>query len=108
MNKLSFHFLLVFFQICLASELGGSSSGGDEFNLGHLIKMKSGKIFLRHSSKEKDREDEGIDDYPIMAGIHDYQNDDKVLGIRREKAVLFCLFLALHVIYLPTLWNSSK
>ena len=66
MNYVSFYIL--FLQVCFASELGGSR----EDHVGNLIRMKSGKIFLRRSSKKalwpkKDAE-EG----------RDYSNDDEI------------------------------
>ena len=68
MNNVSFNILLLFLQVCFASELGGSK--GD--HVGNLIRMKSGKISLQHSSKKalwpkKDAE-EGRDN----------SNDDKI------------------------------
>ena len=74
MKNVSFHILLLFVQIYFASELGGSSiTGGEESHVGDLIKTKSGKIFLRRSTKKeiwpkKDAEEEG----------HDYSNDDEI------------------------------
>ena len=66
MNNVSFYIL--FLQVCFASELGGIR--GDQ--VGNLIRMKDGKIFLQHSSKKalwpkKDAE-EGRDN----------SNDDKI------------------------------
>ena len=66
MNNVAFNIL--FLQVCFASELGGSR----EDHFGNLIRMKSGKIFLQHSSKKalwpkKDAE-EGRDN----------SNDDKI------------------------------
>ena len=60
--------LLLFLQVYLASELGGSR--GD--HVGDLIRMKSGKIFLRRSSEKalwpKKNAEEG----------RDYSNDDEI------------------------------
>ena len=50
MNCVPFFILFILF----VSEL----EGGDESHVGDLIKMKSGKIFLRRSNKEKDTEEE--------------------------------------------------
>ena len=66
MNNVAFNIL--FLQVCFASKLGGSRGDHD----GYLIRMKSGKIFLQHSSKKalwpkKDAE-EGRDN----------SNDDKI------------------------------
>ena len=46
MNNAAFNIL--FLQVCFASELGGIR--GDQ--VGNLIRMKSRKIFLQHSSKK--------------------------------------------------------
>ena len=59
MNHVPFFILFIFF----VSELEGIS-GEDESHVGDLIKMKSGKIFLRRSSKEKDTEEESGQDLP--------------------------------------------
>ena len=56
MNEVSLLFL--FLLPCFASE-----PGGDKSHVRHLIKTKSGKIFLRRSSKEKDTEAEGGHDH---------------------------------------------
>ena len=76
MNNVSFNTLLLLLQICFASELGGSRiTGGEGSHVGDLIKTKSGKVFLRRSSKKsiwakKDTEEEGGYDYST--------NDDKI------------------------------
>ena len=46
-------FFILFLQICFTLELGGIPTGGDDSHGVELIKMKSGKIFLRRSSNEK-------------------------------------------------------
>ena len=53
-------FIHFFIQILFVSELEGE----DESHVGDLIKMKSGKIFLRRSRKEKDTEEESGRDLP--------------------------------------------
>ena len=66
MNNVAFNIL--FLQVCFASELGGSR----EDHVGELIRMKSGKIFLRRSSEKalwpKKNAEEG----------RDYSNDDEI------------------------------
>ena len=62
MKNVSFHLLLLFVQIYFASQLEGSSITGEGSHAGHLIKTKSGKVFLTRSSKKaisskKDAED---------------------------------------------------
>ena len=68
MNNVSFNILLLFLQVCFASELGGSR----EDHVGDLIRMRSGKIFLRRSSEKalwpKKNAEEG----------RDYSNDDEI------------------------------
>ena len=68
MNNVSFNILLLFLQVCFASELGGIR----EDHVGNLIRMKSGKIFLRRSSEKalwpKKNAEEG----------RDYSNDDEI------------------------------
>ena len=62
MNYVPFFILII--HICFVSELEGIS-GGDGSHVGDLIKMKSGKIFLRLSRMEKDTEEEsGQQDLP--------------------------------------------
>ena len=53
-------FILFFIQIFFVSELEGE----DESHVGDLIKMKSGKIFLQRSNREKDTEEESGPDLP--------------------------------------------
>ena len=83
MNNVNINILLLFLQICFASELGGSSiTGGEGSHVGDLIKTKSGKVFLRRSSKKsiwakKDTEEESG---------YDYSNDDKI-------KVKYCFFI---------------
>ena len=86
MNNISFNIVLLLIPICIASEIGGVSTGGDESHVGDLILMKSGKKFLRLLRKEeiwpnKDTEEE--------SGL-DYSNDDETEVPRDEKALLFC------------------
>ena len=73
MKNVSLHILLLFVQINFASELEGSSITGEGSHLGHLIKTKSGKVFLTRSRKKailpkKDTEDGG----------HDHSNIDEI------------------------------
>ena len=64
MKNVSFRFLLLFVQILFASKL----VTGEGSHVGDLIKTKSGKVFLRRSSKKsiwakKDTEEESGYDY---------------------------------------------
>ena len=73
MEIVSFHILLFLVKIHLASELEGISKTGEESHVGHLMKTKSGKVFLRSSSKKaispkKDTEEGG----------RDISNDDEI------------------------------
>ena len=53
MNNVTFNILLLFLQIYCTSELGGGKiTGGKGSHVGHLIRKKSGKVFLRRSSKK--------------------------------------------------------
>ena len=73
MKHVSFHFVLLLVQIYLVSELESRNITGNGAQAGHLIKTKSGKIFLQHSSKN-----------PISSkkdttyGGQDYSNDDEI------------------------------
>ena len=53
MNNVTFNILLLFLQIYCTSELGGGKiTGGKGSHVGDLIRTKSGKVFLRRSSKK--------------------------------------------------------
>ena len=76
MKNVSLHIFLLLVQIyLLASEVESRSvSGkGSRQHIGHLVKTKSGKVFLHRSSKKeisskKDKEEGG----------QDYSNDDEI------------------------------
>ena len=53
MNNVPFNLLSLLLQICFAPELGGSRiAEGEGSHVGDLIRTKSGKVFLAHSSKK--------------------------------------------------------
>ena len=53
MNNVTFNILLLFLQIYCTSKLGGGKiTGGKGSHVGDLIRTKSGKVFLRRSSKK--------------------------------------------------------
>ena len=73
MESVSFNIVLLLVKIYLASELESGFITGKGSRVGHLIKTKSGKVFLRRSSKKaispkKDTEEGG----------RDYSNDDEI------------------------------
>ena len=74
MKNVSFHIFLLLVQTYLASEVESRSvSRKGSHHIGHLIKTKSGKVFVRRSSKKelsskKDKEEVG----------QDYSNDDEI------------------------------
>ena len=70
MKNVSFHIFLLLVQTYLASEVESRSVSQ---HIGHLVKTKSGKVFLHRSSKKetsskKDKEEGG----------QDYSNDDEI------------------------------
>ena len=73
MKHVSFHFVLLLVQIYLVSELESRNITGNESKAGHLIKTKSGKVFLRHSHKKaiSSKKD-------TTYGGQDYSNDDEI------------------------------
>ena len=76
MKNLSLRIFLLLVQIhLLVSEVESKSVGvkGSRHHIGHLIKTKSGKVFLHRSSK-KDISSTNEED----EGGHDYSNDDEV------------------------------
>ena len=52
MESVSFNIVLLLVKIYLASELERSSITGEGSHVGYLIRTKSGKVFLRRSSKK--------------------------------------------------------
>ena len=52
MNNVTFNILLLFLQIYCSELGGGKITGGKGSHVGHLIRTKSGKVFLRRSSKK--------------------------------------------------------
>ena len=63
MKKVTFHIFVLLVQIFLASEV---ESRKGSHHVAQLVKTKSGKVFLRRSSKRKSspkREKESGDDY---------------------------------------------
>ena len=74
MKNVSFHIFLLLVQTYMASEVESRSvNRKGSHHVGHLIKTRSGKVFLQRSSKKelspkKDKEEGG----------QDYSNDDEI------------------------------
>ena len=73
MKDVSFHFVLLLVQIYMVSELESRNYTGNESHAGHLIKTKSGKVFLLHSSKKAISSEKDT----VVYGGQDYSNDDE-------------------------------
>ena len=73
MESVSFNILLLLVKIYLASELERSSTTEEGSHFGHLIKTKSGKIFLRRPSKKEISPKKHME-----GGGRDYSNDDEI------------------------------
>ena len=87
MESVSFHILLLLVKIYLASELERSSITGKGSHVGHLIKTKSGKVFLRRSSKTAISPKKHMD-----KGGRDNLNDDEIKVTRNKEVYHSQLF----------------
>merc|ERR1711974_429209 len=72
MKNVSFHLLLLFVQIYFASQLEGSSFTGEGSHVGHLMKTKSGKVFLTRSSKKDAGDNSNFDETKESSGADYY------------------------------------
>ena len=74
MKNVTFHISILLVQIYMASKVESRSvNGKGSHHIAHLVKTKSGKVFLLRSSKKeippkKDQEEGG----------HDYSNNDEI------------------------------
>ena len=88
MKHVSFHSVLLLVQIYLVSELESRNITGNGSQAGHLIKTKSGKVFLQHSRKKaiSSKKD-------TTYGGQDYSNDDEIqVTIQVKYFLLFLIF----------------
>ena len=80
MNNVTFNILLLFLQIYCTSELGGGKiTGGKGSHVGDLIRTKSGKVFLRRSSKK------ALFSKKDAAEGSESSNDDKIKVRNKDK-----------------------
>merc|ERR1711974_261840 len=85
MKNVSFHLLLLFVQIYFASQLEGSSFTGEGSHVGHLMKTKSGKVFLTRSSKKDAGDNSNFDETKESSGA-DYYGKRKSYDSQKSKS----------------------